>query len=323
MYSGACVRNSLLSPANQKGYVVLYGLAFFSLAICILFFEIFLSLLPEVKQEHLYIIGVSLAFTVAILAVEWRLDSYDCRRFLGAIFLITATVLLLILFYGEGWPIYLTGSSLFYLISGILLLKSGYSSQIPNEREEVLNLLRMHFEDTRIFEKDGVQFVLQAAMVTDTEAEIQVYLQNCFYEERTVTILTRDAAWFSSNYMPRFHKSVQVTLSPLEVMLVRLPVVSPITGQSFDLAINLACSRPKGKRMRLWRGTAVSSENSSLTRILQLAVSPMSAFFPHDKETTIAFKKSFKRSEQEPLPHFETETLWLPGEAAELGKTNQ
>ena len=308
-------RKTYNSQKSTKGYVFVYALVLFIYIFCIVFSNALLINLPEINSDHLTGFLWTFIPFAGLLYIEWRRDKYECMLFLSFVFLASAPIFFIMFAYG--YPLFYLFQGIFLLFFGVLMFWKSRRSQVIIEDEEVLNFLRINFDEKGIMEIKGVQFVVVSNVVSDNEFEIKVFVQNCHFDEREVLLKIQDSRWhkISGSNMPSFHKEIKIMIQPLSVELISVPVLSPMSGKKFKLNVNLESEWPKGLRLRLWRGKVVSSENPGLFQQLSLMVSPYNIFLNKTANgININFPKSPKISKQNSLNIYEIENLWLPEE---------
>lgn len=168
------------------------------------------------------------------------------------------------------------------------------------------NVLRRSFHDTRIFERDGVQFTgFLEAGADQAPHVVNVLVQNCFSARRTVRI--RFDAGSQSKYL-RYPETVVAELGPAEVAQVAVPVVSPTYEGKYSLFFDVAVTGKEGRRVRRWRAKTPDTRFKPGASAALLAVGVVA--FGGGLKFTIGPLPSDIWAR--PLPEPEVKVLWRP-----------
>jgi hypothetical protein len=142
-------------------------------------------------------------------------------------------------------------------------------------RDPIPDILRSMFRENAIAERNGVQISYRAPTVLATSAivPVEVLLQNCRSEPRTVEISFAEAPLFPSKPKLLSRSPVPIVLGGSEVKRVLLPVCSSITGRAFVQGyVKLRVSGRGGRRTRRWYAQPFQAPRNFLLILLAMVL---------------------------------------------------
>ncbi len=258
---------------GENGGALVYALVF--LALCTL--GVALALLLNERGG-----GIAIGLAVVALAIAAAGLMHEARRDLDAA-LTFGSVIALIVTIGSGVGAAYTeprsvGAIVVAVVSGLIGLGLGaytFRRQRSPESAAFPNVLARRFPNLPIFETDAVQYSAVLAPSDGTSPhQLSFLLQNCSDGPRSVTL--RLDAGANAKYL-RFQPTVEASLGPAEVVRVGIPVVSPTYNNSYPLFFSMSVQGSGGRRVRLWRGQAVTTRIKQGHSVALLAVGVVAA----------------------------------------------